>query len=528
MKKFYLLLMILFLCSSAWAYEITCPKDITTVTDKGVCTALVSLPRPDMYVLWNTQLLGLYYELSGATFGTGMYPATGPASVTFNKGVTTVKLIQKYRDWMSVFWYYWYAECRFTVTVADNQKPSITCPGNAEKLTDTGLCTFKITGTDFDPVSVSDNCPGVTVKNSFNNSSTLKNALIPKGTTTIVWTATDNSGIVNTCSFTFKVSDSEKPWIQCPGDIVKNNDPGKCGAVINYAVNYTDNCPGATLTQTSGLPSGSLFPVGETTNCYKVTDAAGNTETCCFKVTVTDNEKPTIQCPGNMTVATNQGKCSAVVNYTVNYNDNCPDAGLKQTAGLPSGAVFPKGTTTNTYEVKDAKGLTASCSFTVTVVDKEPPVIGACGLTYKVYLHKSGLFKCFGELNECEIASTIKDNCSRSCCLKAALPQSDGCITVLFSRTSFYVPGVYPVTVKATDMSGNTSSCVIRVEACYSNSIQTAPLKSGEIGVEPRFITDISVYPNPTEGLFSLDVSNLKNQEVYVRIFNSTLTHLLF
>jgi hypothetical protein len=92
----------------------------------------------------------------------------------------------------------------------------------------------------------------------------------------------------------------------------------------------------------------------------------------------------------------------------------------------------------------------------------------------------------------------------------------------LFSRTSFYVPGVYPVTVKATDMSGNTSSCVIRVEACYSNSIQTAPLKSGEIGVEPRFITDISVYPNPTEGLFSLDVSNLKNQEVYVRIFNIT------
>ena len=37
------------------------------------------------------------------------------------------------------------------------------------------------------------------------------------------------------------------------------------------------------------LASGSAFPVGKTTNTFKVTDAAGNTATCSFVVTVTAN-----------------------------------------------------------------------------------------------------------------------------------------------------------------------------------------------------------------------------------------------
>ena len=48
----------------------------------------------------------------------------------------------------------------------------------------------------------------------------------------------------------------------------------------------TDNCPGATTVQTAGLASGATFPVGTTTNTFRVTDAAGLTVTCSFKVTV--------------------------------------------------------------------------------------------------------------------------------------------------------------------------------------------------------------------------------------------------
>lgn len=46
----------------------------------------------------------------------------------------------------------------------------------------------------------------------------------------------------------------------CPTDATRVNDPGECGAVINYpAVTATDNCTGMTVVLISGLPSGSLF-----------------------------------------------------------------------------------------------------------------------------------------------------------------------------------------------------------------------------------------------------------------------------
>ncbi|MCZ4694442.1 HYR domain-containing protein [Ancylomarina euxinus] len=50
----------------------------------------------------------------------------------------------------------------------------------------------------------------------------------------------------------------------------------------------------ATLSQTAGLPSGSLFPIGTTTNTFLATDNSGNTSTHSFDVIVTDNTAPAI------------------------------------------------------------------------------------------------------------------------------------------------------------------------------------------------------------------------------------------
>ncbi|MDO8281067.1 MAG: HYR domain-containing protein, partial [Thermodesulfovibrionia bacterium] len=51
---------------------------------------------------------------------------------------------------------------------------------------------------------------------------------------------------------------------------------------------------GVQLEQTAGLASGSLFPIGTTTNTFLATDGSGNTSTCSFDVIVTDNEKPNV------------------------------------------------------------------------------------------------------------------------------------------------------------------------------------------------------------------------------------------
>ncbi|MDP2385741.1 MAG: HYR domain-containing protein [Bacteroidota bacterium] len=88
-------------------------------------------------------------------------------------------------------------------------------------------------------------------------------------------------------------SDIVNPVISCPGNIDVNNDPGQCGAIVNYTAPIgTDNCPSSTTAQIAGLPSGSLFPVGVTVNTFRVTDGSGNTATCSFSVTVTDTESP--------------------------------------------------------------------------------------------------------------------------------------------------------------------------------------------------------------------------------------------
>src|SRR5262249_56108627 len=58
---------------------------------------------------------------------------------------------------------------------------------------------------------------------------------------------------------------------------------------------------------------------------------------------------------------------------------NCPSPPLSQPAGPASGSLFPAGVTTITYTATDAGGLTATCTFTVTVSpDTQPPSIVNC------------------------------------------------------------------------------------------------------------------------------------------------------
>jgi F-box associated region/Secretion system C-terminal sorting domain len=52
-----------------------------------------------------------------------------------------------------------------------------------------------------------------------------------------------------------------------------------------------------------------------------------------------------------------------------------PTGTVVQTAGIASGAVFPIGTTTNTFSLTDTNNVVTTCSFDVTVTDNQAPVI---------------------------------------------------------------------------------------------------------------------------------------------------------
>ncbi|HMC96072.1 MAG TPA: HYR domain-containing protein, partial [Flavobacteriales bacterium] len=260
-----------------------------------------------------------------------------------------------------------------TITPSDAQPPAISCPANISVNVGAGTCGAVVNY--IAPVGT-DNCPGATTTRTAGLAS---GATFPKGVSTVTYTVTDVTGLTASCSFTVTVTDNIAPAIACPANIAVNVATGTCGAVVNYIAPVgTDNCAGATTTRTAGLASGSIFPVGVTTVTHTVTDAVGLTASCSFTVTVTDNIAPAIVCPANIAVNVAAGTCGAVVNYIAPIGtDNCAGATTTRTAGLASGATFPVGVTTVTHMVTDAAGITASCSFTVTVTDNIAPAI-AC------------------------------------------------------------------------------------------------------------------------------------------------------
>ncbi|HOW26600.1 MAG TPA: HYR domain-containing protein, partial [Bacteroidales bacterium] len=89
--------------------------------------------------------------------------------------------------------------------------------------------------------------------------------------------------------------------LTCPSDITKANDTGNCGAIVSYTgpVVNPGSCTGVTVTQTAGLPSGSLFPAGTTLNSFLATSNEGATAFCSFIVTITSLPGT----PGNITGA---------------------------------------------------------------------------------------------------------------------------------------------------------------------------------------------------------------------------------
>jgi hypothetical protein len=255
------------------------------------------------------------------------------------------------------------SSCGATVTVLDTIAPALTCPVDAVVYASATACDATYTWTA--PVGT-DNCGVITTRVA----GPAPGSVFPVGVTTITYEAVDNSGNSTSCSFTVTVLDTIAPAISCPPDILINIDPGQCGAVVLFPdPSFSDACAGASIAQTGGLPSGSEFPVGINTVTFTATDSSGNSNSCSFTVEVIDNQIPTVtSCPAGLTVTANPQLCGAVVNYLPPVPaDNCPGVTIALTSGFGPGAVFPIGTTTETYTVTDASGNVAVCSFVVTV-----------------------------------------------------------------------------------------------------------------------------------------------------------------
>jgi hypothetical protein len=204
------------------------------------------------------------------------------------------------------------------------------------------------------------------------------------GPNTVTLTVTDVNGNVSTCTTIVTVEDSIPPAIACPADITVNTDAGFCSAIVNFPMPITsDNCGVATVAQTMGDPSGSMFPVGATTIEFTATDVNGNTNTCSFIITVVDNEAPVAVCQ-NITIQLDEFGNASIVATDVDggSTDQCGVASIS--IDIDTFDCSNVGDNNVILTVTDVNGNVSTCTAIVTVEDVTAPVVACQNITVEL------------------------------------------------------------------------------------------------------------------------------------------------
>lgn len=170
-------------------------------------------------------------------------------------------------------------------------------------------------------------------------------------------------------------SDTTAPVIVAPGSIT-TEATGPLGATVTFSATATDNTDGSVPVSASPA-SGSVFPLGTTPVGLAASDAAGNTATASFDVTVQDTTAPAIAAAADVGPIEATGPTGAAVTFTVPVANDIVDGVRPVTASPASGATFAIGSTPVTVTSSDTRGNSSSRTFNVTVADTTAPAITA-------------------------------------------------------------------------------------------------------------------------------------------------------
>lgn len=390
-----------------------CPGSQTFEADAADCQATVSWPAPT-YSDGCTS--GEMTYVSG--WVNGSLQGVGTSTVVYTYGGLT---------------------CEFEVKVVDVTAPSIEVTNLVvapSPLNCTGVATWTVAAVDA--------CGPVTLAGSHASGNTFS-----VGITTVTYTATDASGNVDTLTFNVTVDDGQDPIVGCKDYVIELDADGEVSMDALDILDFVDdNCsnPSLTLTQTSF----TCADLGVNNETITATDAAGNTATCDYTVTVFDNIDPVAVCQDVEVFLDASGEASVTeadidggssdnttcVTLTGSYDFTCAD----------------KGDNVVTLTIVDGAGNSDVCESTVAVTDSTSPAI-TCAMTSVVttdgdcaYVHATTGWD-----------ASAADNCDD--------------VTVVNSYTgtgtldgAVFALGSTDVTWTAEDAAGNTSSCTITVE----------------------------------------------------------------
>jgi len=191
--------------------------------------------------------------------------------------------------------------------------------------------------------------------------------LFPLGSSTIIWTAIDNSGNSASAVQQISIVDTTPPIIHPVSDIISE-------AVVPYDNIVELQEPSAddligVISITNDAPE--FFPVGETIVTWTATDVGGNTASIEQKITIIDTILPTIQIPADIIIEATSldqnviylGEATATDNGEIDsITNNAPD-------------VFPLGETIVTWIAVDSSNNFSSLTQLVTIVDTTAPEV---------------------------------------------------------------------------------------------------------------------------------------------------------
>ena len=351
------------------------------------------------------------------------------------------------------------ATCQFTVTVEENccnQNPTIVCPpdffGCPQGIEP--AITGSATSTRLNP-----NCQPAII--------TYKDEIMYQQGCSLrverTWTAADSihPNLLASCVQTIDLKDIESPNIICPANITAQPDL-QCNAVVSWNNPGTsDNCSRVTLNSTH--VNGGIFTVGITDVIYTATDACGNSATCTFRVTVTDdccNKAPIIVCPRD-------------------YN-GCPQSTDPSNTGIATGRAAKVGCPDPIISYTDEIIYQQPCSLrlarTWRATDpNDAQLFVVCAQVIDMYDKDGPNITCPSEIF---VMSDL--NCSARIFWSEPLV-TDECS--IFTITSTHQPGdsfglnTTVVTFTATDACGNLSTCSFNVNViencCYKPPVIT-------------------------------------------------------
>jgi hypothetical protein len=375
-----------------------------------------------------------------------------------------------------------------------------------------------------------------------------------KGTTTVTIAATNSCGAAE-YSFDITVIDSINPLITAPNNVaIGTNDACTATQVALGTPIVKDNCSDSNdLTVSNDAPG--VFPVGKTTVTWTVSDAAGNSQTATQIVTVTDNEKPVPSAPPTQAFCYN-GNTYTVPELTA--DDNCGVASVSYSitgatsrsgSGTNASGSFNVGVSTITWTVTDRNNNEATGTTTVTV---NAPLTVSIPDVYAVNLttdNKNTLYKGYGPtsltLNTTPTGgtgTTYNYNWSTGETSTSIVVNTAGTYNVTITDDAGCT-AIASITIHMIDVTcGNNSDkvmvchngktiCVASsavqehldhgdyLGSCTTNSVSVI---SAAAPIEAIIIEtpEMSVYPNPSKGQFSVHLNGNKSGKASITVLD--------